>query len=82
MVKRTALITGGARRLGKAIAEELSEMGFNIIIHYNNSEEEAVALRDQLSSKEIKVFLVKADLLVNEDDVSYTRMYKDIWEQY
>ena len=70
MVKRTALITGGARRLGKAIAEELAEMGFNIIIHYNNSEEEAVALRDQLSSKEIKVFLVKADLLVNEDVMS------------
>ncbi len=68
--EKTALITGGARRLGKAITEDLADMGFNIIIHYNNSEKEAIALRDQLSSKKIKVFLAKADLLVNEDVMS------------
>ena len=64
--EKTALITGGARRLGKAIAEDLADMGFNIIIHYNNSEKEAVALRNRLSSKEIKVFLKKADFLDND----------------
>ena len=68
--QKTALITGGARRLGKAIAEDLADMGFNLIIHYNNSEKEALKLKDQLSSKKIKVFLAKADLLVNEDVMS------------
>ncbi len=68
--QRTALITGGARRLGKAIAEDLADMGFNIIIHYNNSQEEALKLKEQLKAKGSKVFLIKADLKVDEEVMS------------
>ena len=76
--EKTALITGGAKRLGKAIAEELAAMGFNIVIHYNNSQEEALALRDQLSSKGTKAFIVKADLLVEEEVLSLIETCKQL----
>jgi len=38
---KTALITGAAKRLGRATALALAEQGINTIIHYNNSEQEA-----------------------------------------
>jgi pteridine reductase len=38
------LITGGARRVGAAIARELHAAGANLLVHYRNSGEEAEAL--------------------------------------
>ncbi|MBE7729704.1 SDR family NAD(P)-dependent oxidoreductase, partial [Komagataeibacter sp. FXV3] len=36
-IPRVALVTGGAARLGRAIALELARAGFDIAIHYNDS---------------------------------------------
>ena len=33
----TALITGGAKRIGKEIALHLARSGYDLVIHYNNS---------------------------------------------
>lgn len=38
---KTALVTGGAKRLGKAIALALAAEGWNIALHYHRSEAEA-----------------------------------------
>ena len=35
--KNTVFITGGAKRIGATITTSLAELGYNIIIHYNNS---------------------------------------------
>lgn len=43
----TALITGAARRIGKSIAWHLHQQGYNIVIHYHQSEHEAKALAAQ-----------------------------------
>jgi NAD(P)-dependent dehydrogenase (short-subunit alcohol dehydrogenase family) len=40
-IPRTALITGGAKRLGRAITEALAGAGFAVAIHYNTSAAEA-----------------------------------------
>jgi NAD(P)-dependent dehydrogenase (short-subunit alcohol dehydrogenase family) len=40
-IPRTALITGGAKRLGRAITEALAAAGFGVAIHYNTSAAEA-----------------------------------------
>ena len=37
MKKQTILITGGAQRIGKAIALSLKNNNLNFVIHYNNS---------------------------------------------
>jgi len=47
---KTALITGGAARIGAQIARTLHENNFKIIIHYNQSHEKAQLLSDELNS--------------------------------
>lgn len=44
-----ALITGGAQRIGAACAERLHREGFNVVIHYRNSSDSAVALAKKLN---------------------------------
>jgi pteridine reductase len=61
---RTALITGGARRLGAAIAEALHGAGANIVIHYRGSRADAEALIARLEARRAgSTALVQADLL-------------------
>jgi NAD(P)-dependent dehydrogenase (short-subunit alcohol dehydrogenase family) len=38
---KTALVTGAAKRLGRAIALDLAAHGWNVAIHYNGSQEDA-----------------------------------------
>lgn len=47
-VRKTALITGGARRIGQAISRRLHENGFDVIIHCHRSLVEAQDLARQL----------------------------------
>jgi enoyl-[acyl-carrier protein] reductase III len=41
---KTALITGGARGIGRACARKLAAAGCDVIVNYYNSHEEAEAL--------------------------------------
>lgn len=47
---RVALVTGGARRVGRAIVEALHDAGFTVVIHANRSLDEAGKLRDRLNA--------------------------------
>ena len=61
---RTALVTGGARRLGAAIAEALHGAGANVVIHYRGSRADAEALAARLEARRPgSTTLVQADLL-------------------
>ncbi|SHF07910.1 NAD(P)-dependent dehydrogenase, short-chain alcohol dehydrogenase family [Mariniphaga anaerophila] len=62
----TALITGASKRIGKAIAEFLAGKGWNIVIHFNDSEEPAKELQSALREKypQQKFVRIKADLSV------------------
>jgi NAD(P)-dependent dehydrogenase (short-subunit alcohol dehydrogenase family) len=59
---KTALITGGARRIGRAIASDLSAAGFAVAIHYHGSDKEARELVKILKDEGGKVAIVRADL--------------------
>ncbi|WP_250654939.1 pteridine reductase [Alkalimarinus coralli] len=45
---KTALITGAARRIGASIAKALHQRGYNVIIHYNHSKDDADCLVESL----------------------------------
>ena len=58
-----ALITGSARRIGAAIAQRLHDEGFNVVLHYRQSESEAQQLAKMLNSKrEHSAITIRADL--------------------
>ena len=47
----TAFITGASRRIGRVLAEYLAENGWNVVIHYNSSEAEALELSGLLKKR-------------------------------
>ena len=66
-MKKTALITGGARGIGAACAIGLAEDGFRVIVGYNNSDEEAGYIAERIGGMS-----VKADV---SDTASVRRMF-------
>jgi len=59
---KTVLVTGAAKRLGRAIALDLARHGWSVAIHYNSSEKEARATAADAATAGVKVALLKADL--------------------
>ncbi len=59
---RNALVTGGARRIGKAIVEDLAEHGFGVAIHCHGSRDEADALAGGIVGNGGRAHVVQADL--------------------
>lgn len=47
---RTAIVTGGARRIGAELARALAADGWHVLIHYNRSREQAEALAEELGT--------------------------------
>ena len=61
---RTALVTGGARRVGAAIARRLHAAGAAVLVHYRDSEADAAKLVAELNAARPKsAEKVKAELL-------------------
>ena len=67
MEARKIIITGGATRIGAAIARKLSGPNIEILIHYNKSKLKAEKLKKELSNEGTKVYLVKGDLSKEKD---------------
>jgi NAD(P)-dependent dehydrogenase (short-subunit alcohol dehydrogenase family) len=59
---RTVLVTGSAKRIGKAIAIALGGDGWNVAVHYNRSNREAEALVEDIRSLGVRASAVKCDL--------------------
>ena len=55
---KTAIVTGGAKRIGAALARALAEDGWHVLIHYNRSRAEAEALAAELGGSTVQAELV------------------------
>ena len=67
-MNKTIFITGAAKRIGKEIALSFKEMGWNIIIHYNSSEEDALNLAKEINNtNKNSAITVQGNLDVQED---------------
>ncbi len=61
-IPRAALVTGGARRLGRALALALAGAGFAVALHYRDSREEAEACEAEITGLGVGAALLRADL--------------------
>jgi len=57
-----ALVTGAAHRLGKVFALTLAQQGFDILLHYHQSLDEALQTKAEIESVGRRVILSQADL--------------------
>ena len=76
---KNVLITGGSKRIGKSISKFLATKGYNICVHYNNSENESLKLVNNLRSFKIKCERIKFDL---GDTTNLKNFYDKILEKF
>ena len=77
-MKKTIFITGAAKRIGKEIALCFSEMGWNIIIHYNSSKNDAQVLADEINgANQDSAITVQGNLDVKEDVEKVINIVRD-----
>ncbi|MFD0981748.1 SDR family oxidoreductase [Tropicimonas aquimaris] len=62
MTEKRALVTGGARRLGRSMALYLADRGHDVAIHYNGSAEEAAQVVDEIRHRGRNAAAIQADL--------------------
>ena len=73
-IPRAALVTGGAKRLGRAIALALAEAGFAVAVHYNASRDEAERTAEDIRARGVKAVVLRADLAL---EAEVTRLVPD-----
>lgn len=59
---KVALVTGGARRVGKAIALALADRGADIVVHYNSGAADADETAREIRTRGVRVATVQGDL--------------------
>ena len=62
-----ALVTGGSRRLGRAMALALAKRGMNVAVHYRNSKRQALETVDALRASGVTADALEADFMNEED---------------
>jgi len=76
---KTALITGGSRGIGRAIAIRLAEYGTDVVVNYVRHKKDAMDTADEVEKLGRKCLLVKANV-ANGDDVK--EMFAEITREF
>jgi NAD(P)-dependent dehydrogenase (short-subunit alcohol dehydrogenase family) len=63
---KSALVTGGARRIGAAIVRDLAAHGYTVAIHASASIDDAAAMRDEITAAGGRACVVTGDLISRE----------------
>jgi len=74
-----ALITGGAKRVGKIIAETLAEAGYSLVVHTHRSLEQAEETATELRDQGTETLVVQADV-TKETEVK--RMFAECSDRF
>lgn len=78
-MSKVCLITGGARGIGKKIAETMSNNGYIVVVNYNSSLDRAMAFQRELGNMGRECLFVKADV---SDEVQVENMVELIMSKY
>lgn len=74
---RTALVTGAAKRIGRAVALALADAGADVIVHYNRSAQEARSVASEATDLGVRAWTVAADL---SEPAAGTRLFQQAVE--
>lgn len=64
---KTVIVTGGSRGIGAAIVKKLAKNNYNVVLNYNNSQESARKIQEELKQENIHVEILKADVSKREE---------------
>ena len=76
---KTAVVTGGSRGIGKAIALKLAQEGYDIALNYANNDAAAEAAREEIATTGVRCEIYKAD---TSDMMQVKAMFKEIKKSF
>ena len=76
---KTALITGGTKGIGKAIAFEFLKQGYEVVLNYHSDEQTALATQSEFNMQGYCPVLMRADV---SDELQVRKMFKEFFEIY
>ncbi|MEI2065163.1 3-oxoacyl-[acyl-carrier-protein] reductase [Staphylococcus aureus] len=76
---KNALVTGASRGIGRSIALQLAEEGFNVAVNYAGSKEKAEAVVEEIKAKGVDSFAIQANV-ADADEVK--AMIKEVVSQF
>ena len=79
MTNKNALVTGASRGIGRSIALQLAEDGFNVAVNYAGNKEKAEAVVSEIKAKGVESFAIQANV-AEGDEVK--AMIKEVVSQF
>ncbi|HCU9034477.1 TPA: 3-oxoacyl-[acyl-carrier-protein] reductase [Staphylococcus aureus] len=76
---KSALVTGASRGIGRSIALQLAEEGYNVAVNYAGSREKAEAVVEEIKAKGVDSFAIQANV-ADADEVK--AMIKEVVSQF
>lgn len=79
-MKKTVLVTGATRGIGKATIIEFAKKGYDVVINYLNSETKAQELKKEVETTyQVKALVIKADV---SDELEVKEMVEEIIKEF
>lgn len=64
---KTIIVTGGSRGIGRVLVENFAKDGYNVVLNYNKSEEDAKNIKTELENQGYNIEIFKADVSKKEE---------------
>lgn len=71
------LVTGSSKGIGKETIIKYAKEGYDVVINYNNSKEEALLLEEEVKKMGVKVLSIKADISNEEEVINMINIIKE-----
>ncbi|MBU0437398.1 3-oxoacyl-[acyl-carrier-protein] reductase [Staphylococcus succinus] len=76
---KSALVTGASRGIGRSIAIQLAEEGYNVAVNYAGSKDKADAVVEEIKAKGVESFSIQANVAVGTE---VKTMIKEVVNQF